>query len=271
MKKITLIVLTLIGTSLFSFGQTDTPATEGTQKENPKFRMGLTGAPVVSWYGVSENGDVVESDGARINIKYGLNMDFGLGENQNYYFSTGIGVINTGGTLKHKYFARSGESADYMLTTRTVDFRVNYINIPVTVMLRTQEIGYLNYFGRVGFDIGAAVRSNYDSEDVYQDMSGTTVTVESENASDDFTNLFRFGLHLEAGVEFQLAGNTNLALSLEYNNGLNNIFDKDYKLPVATDVNDDIGVSSNDNGTPEVDERVKATSNMILLNIGIYF
>ncbi|MEM9053181.1 MAG: hypothetical protein AAGC47_14100, partial [Bacteroidota bacterium] len=108
MKKLGLLFLALI-TATLSFSQNDTtssappstPAPANTSQNNgsPKFRMGISGSGVLSWINPDADAAVAEGDGTRFNIQYGLHLDFRLGSNENYYFSTGLFLLNTGGSL----------------------------------------------------------------------------------------------------------------------------------------------------------------------------
>ena len=278
MKKIALIVLATIS-SMLVIAQTETqpPATPATTPapapvappqtdQGQKVRLGLSFSPVISWFNASGDAGAVEADGTRFNIAFGLNTDFRIAQNNNYFFSTGIFLLNTGGTINHKYFAES--NGEFVLTDRTADFRINYVNIPLTVLLRTNEIGYIRYFGRVGFDASVNTSSTVDYSDVNLDFPDSPdLTVEDDDAS-DFTSLFRFGLRIEGGFEYSIGGTTNVYFSAAYNNGLINVFSDDYKLPKL----DDNGqLILTEDGSPQTDKKVNATTNLFTITAGIYF
>ena len=247
MKKIALLIGLIVLTSNVLLAQPSETTPEGLTK-NPKFRMGLSFSSVVSWLNTDGDDSFVDPDGARFNIGYGLHTDFGLGTNQNYYFSTGVFVLNTGGTLKYTYRDVS-KGLDY---ARTIDYRINYINIPVTMMLRTNEIGYSVYFARVGIDNGISTKSVYNSKDVGSD--GTFLKEDEDTP--DYSVLYRAALHIEGGIEFNVTGTTNLFASFTWNNGLNNIFSSDAQA-----------VNPND-GTLK---GIKGNSNALMLTLGAYF
>lgn len=276
MKKIGLIILATIY-SVLAIAQTETqppaaapapaPAAPPQTDQGQKVRLGLSFSPVISWFNASGDAGAVESDGTRFNIAFGLNTDFRIANNNNYFFSTGLFLLNTGGTIRHSYFAQN-ENDDYFLSERTSDFRINYVNIPLTVMLRTNEIGYIRYFGRVGFDAGVNINSTVDYSDVNLDLPDSpNLTVEDDDAS-DLTSLFRFGLRIEGGFEYNIGGTTNIFVSATYNNGLNNVFSDDYKLP-KLDSNNEL-IPSND-GPPQTDKRIKAATHLFTITAGVYF
>lgn len=262
MKKIGLFILAI---SLYSSGISQDVT--GNTQADAKFRLGLSFSPVVSWFATSGDAGLVDPDGARINIAFGLNTDFRIGENSQYYFSTGIFLLNTGGTLTHDYFVADGD--EFVRSERTSDFRVNYVNIPVTIMLRTQEIGYSRYFARVGFDAGVSTKSTYDYEDLRLNDE-QTFNFEDEDAS-DLTSLFRFGLRVEGGFEYNIGGTTNLFFTAAYNHGLNNVFTDDYELPTGAEGVDGRLLIDPNSGEPFVDRDVKATTNLFTVTVGAYF
>lgn len=261
MKKIALFlaIISLNLTLLKAQDASETPV----RQESQKLRMGLSVSPLISWYSTDGDAGQITTSGTRFNIKYGLHIDTRLGSNPNYYFSTGLFVLNTGGKLTHDYFREIPGTGEIQLTERTASYRFNYVNVPVTMMLRTNEIGYLTYFARVGFDAGFNIKATADFED---EFDGEVITIEDEDAS-DFAGLFRAGLHIEGGIEYNFSGNSRFVISLEWNNGLNNIFDGDYKLPVL-DANGELII---EDGNVKTDRRVKGSNNNIMLNLGVYF
>ena len=244
MKKIAFLIPVLLLSITAAFAQPAEITSEGLTK-NPAFRMGLSFSGVTSWINPDFKSEFAEIDGIRMNIGYGLHTDFGLGTSQNYYFSTGLFVLNTGGSLKY-----TNQYDDLTLSQRSIDYRFNYINIPITMMMRTNEIGYTVYFARVGLDNGFNIKSTYSSSDV---MDGRTVV--DEDNFPDYATLYRAALHIEGGAEFNLTGTTYMFVSLTWNNGLTNAFSKKA-----------IGIK-NDGGT----KQIKGNTNLLMLNVGAYF
>mgnify|MGYP001067163386 CR=1 FL=1 len=261
MKKIALIIVisAICSSEVISQGTPDEPVRQTSQK----LRMGLSLSPLISWFSAEGDAGRVATDGVRFNIKYGLHIDTRLGSNPNYYFSTGLFVLNTGGKITHEYFREIPGTGNIQLTDRTASYRFNYVNIPLTMMLRTNEIGYITYFARVGFDAGFNIKATADFED---NFDGEVITIEDEDAS-EFAGLFRAGLHIEGGIEYNFSGSSRFMLSIEWNNGLNNIFDDDYRLPVL-DQNGDLQIVD---GEVKTDRKVKGSSNAVMVNLGIYF
>jgi len=258
MKKA--VFLMLIG-ACCSYGMQAQNIPAATSQEFGNVRFALSAAPVLSWFSPDGERGTVETDGPRFSIKYGLHMDFKIGGNDNYWFSSGLFMVNTGGSLSHDWAINREGSSDLLRTRREVDYRLNYITVPLNFKLMTNEVGYSRYFARVGFDFGVAVNSRFDTRDVAVEIAGTS-TFERENASaEDFTRFYRTALHIEAGMEYNIGGNTNLMISLEWNNGLNNVFTRDNRLPTT---NESIGTQLNG-------PRIESVINYLALNLGIYF
>lgn len=262
MKKIALIGLTFCLLASTASAQNGTETTYVQPTQSSTLRMGLSAGPLFSWFSPEGEGNSIEGNGTRFALKYGLYMDFRLDGNENYFFSTGLFMINTGGSLSHDNAIGVPTSNDpLMRSRREVDYRINYLTVPFNFKLMTNEIGYNRYFARVGFDASLAVHSRFDSSDRL--LSDPGLTFERENAnSSDFTRFYRFGLHIEAGIEYNIGGNANLMVSLEWNNGLNNVFNSSKRLPTGTDAADNVQLNG---------ERAIAAINFLALNLGVYF
>ncbi len=223
-------------------------------------RMGLSVAPLLSWFSPEGEGNSIASDGSRFAIKYGLHMDFRLSGNENYYFSTGLFMVNQGGSLTHDNAVSEEFNGPLVRSRREVDWRINYLTIPLTFKLMTNEIGYNRYFARVGFDAGLAVSSRFDSADRLLSNPNTILSRDNADGS-SLTRFYRFGLHLEAGMEYNIGANTNIVVSLEWNNGISNTFARSTRMP---------GVDQAGN-VDFIGERMRAGTNFLALNLGLYF
>lgn len=260
MKKTTVLVM-LLALVLGSFAQRD-------------FQLGLHFSPNIGWAKPAEAN--IEADGAKIGYTFGVIGDFNISDN--YIFSTGIQLVNTGFTLvkpdAQTYIDGSGnEVPGYGKTTSEV--RLNYVEIPLTLKLRTNEIGYIKYFGQVGFGLGVNYRAMADEEFSYTTVTTQGATLSNEDVDyNDEINLFRAALIIGAGAEYNLSGNTSLVFGVTYNNGFTNIFSKDVH---GADGNGNAVVQTDASGTTlnasdsRRTESAKSINNMILLNIGILF
>jgi hypothetical protein len=161
--------------------------------QDNKFNFGLKISPTVAWFKGSEN---LDNDGSKIGFAYGLMADFNF--SNNYAFGTGIDVTYRGGKLKYQ--------DTYKLKTV-----LQYIELPITLKLKTNEIGYMTYFGRVGFAPGINIKTDGDFK-----------------KSD--INPINMALIVGLGAQYSLGGKTALLMGITFNNGfLDVVKEKDAK------------------------------------------
>lgn len=180
------------------------------------FHFGLKVAPSITW--VKPDTKPYSSAGVDVGFNYGIITDFGFTEN--YSFSTGIDVSYKGGCL------------DYVdtITTSTTDYRLQYIEIPLTLKMRTNEIGYITYFGQFGFAPGINLRARADITSTTTVNNTTTIiNLEDEDIKDDI-NVFSTSMIIAIGMEYSLGGKTSFMAGFTFNNGFIDILDdKDSK------------------------------------------
>ncbi|MCK4570113.1 MAG: outer membrane beta-barrel protein, partial [Bacteroidales bacterium] len=94
-----------------------------------------------------------------------------------------------------------------------------YIQVPVTLKMRTKELGKFRIFGQIGLGTNFLIGAKADDE--FTPDQGASSS-EEVDIYDDIT-FMRESLILGAGVEFLLGGSTNLTAGLVFNNGFMNI------------------------------------------------
>ncbi len=198
MKKNISFCLLLIMISTISFGQ--------------NFRFGLTFSPQFNW--LKAEASNIDKDGMRFGFQYGLLMDFSIKDNERYAISTGFLINHSGGKTIGSF--EEGTATAYTLKTNA---KLQYIDIPLTVKLKTNEVNYMTYYGLIGVTPSFAIRARGDK--VYEpdpDMK----SFENEKIGGDigFANV---SLTVGAGVEYSLSENTSVVGGLYFNNGFINI------------------------------------------------
>jgi hypothetical protein len=223
MKKAFFILFTFVFAAPTAFAQ------DG-ENNLKNFRFGLKAAPSINWY--RPDGKKVTSDGAKLGFNYGLMLEFRL--NNVASFATGIEGNHIGGKLAFSDSATylvhedaiispddtAGKGAtvsQYKLNSRT--YRGVYVNIPLTLKLKTKEIGYMTYYGVFGGDLSFRTGTKVDDKNTtIRVASGTTFDPNKiDNAKD--MNLFRVGLNVGAGAEYNVSGSTSLVFGLNYQRG----------------------------------------------------
>ncbi len=177
-------------------------------QQGPRFRIGLTASPSVSWFS-PETRDYL-SEGPLLGISYGLIGEYHLG--YHYAISTNFLISNFGGKLRY-----TTQESGYGVVDMEREYRLRYFEAPITFKLQSSEIGYFTYFGRIGFSPGFNLKATgHDSFSQAQ----TGVTLERDIKGD--IPLIRLAFVVGGGVEYSLGGRTTLVGGLTYNNGFTN-------------------------------------------------
>lgn len=254
------------------------------QDAERSFRFGLRATPSVNWYKPDDQ-KKFKSDGLRLKFGYGLMTEIRL--TKVVSIATGIGFDYDGGKLDFLndtatgYYVRNDEfveieeierlvndtSADiskigtYYLKQRT--YNTNYITIPLTLKMKTKEIGMLTYYGQFGVNASFRTKSRVEDEftSVYTPPSSSYAGTQMENTDD--MNLFKFALNVGGGAEYNLSGTTSVVFGINYYGGFSNVLKKNSRY-----LQD---ISTAENLAKFVPLKQKATANAVALTVGILF
>jgi hypothetical protein len=260
---------------MFSFSLV-AKAGDGDMKD---FRFGVTTLTSLNWY-KPDNLKKFSSDGSVFRFGILINGEYSFSEN--FAIGFGIGLGSGGGkidftgsskqdTVHYYYNDDNGMLAladtnglnnkfdHFRLVGRT--YNSSYYLLPISLKMRTNEIGYLRYFfePRINIGIRKKVRAN---DEVISLKSNQSSTQKDLDITTDMS-FMRLSVTLSAGGEYYLAGSTALTFSVGYDYGLSNVVqtDSDYllKTPYASS-----------SATPKVIEQ-KFTQSGIILAVGILF
>ncbi len=184
------------------------------QADGPRFMFGMKAAPNISWHRPETRG--FERNGATIGFSYGLIADFLFAES--YAISSGMHILHTGGKLKYRY------RRDGLDTDKSRDYSLRYLEFPLTIKLRTEEVGYVTYYGQFGLGLGFNTKAEADERIPQPDGSVVSRT------GVDISNEIRFmrgAMIIGAGLEYSLGGRTSLIGGLVFNNGFSNVLKMD--------------------------------------------
>lgn len=202
---------------------------------NAQIKLGLKFSPHVTW--VTEDNKTTKSNGARINVAYGLMADYYFTEN--YAFGTELTVTTFGANLSvpaSKVTAIEHNGKTHANTKDvSYDYKLQYIQIPAMLKMRTKEIGYLRYYAEFGFSMGILFRSKADVS--FANVNIDNININDPDAQDEFkmlptnysdeVNTFRASMIFGAGVQYNFFGNSLLVGGIRYDNGLNSFTDDD--------------------------------------------
>jgi len=221
MKNVTILVFGMLITQL-SFAQGE-------------FRFGLKGSSNFGWVGgTSKN---IVNDGTTVAFGYGIMGDYYF--KSNYGISAEIMLSN----IKSKFTVTEPLAFNSVMSDTVNDLRyeynIQYLDIPLTMKIRTKEIGDMTYFGQFGVSMGFALnaktsivstglpKSISDQEPTEYRVNGAEGDAFTVNNFDDKVFLFRLPLIIGGGVEYKMAGSTSLQIGVRIANAFTDMFVKD--------------------------------------------
>jgi len=263
MKKIiSVIVIAMISTSMMA--------------QAKKWKIALHVDPNVSW--IKPDNNNITAGNNKMNFGFGVAIDKMFTEN--YAIGTGFNVINCGGQLSY-FQGRASEAGSNTVAFIERSYKLKYAEIPITLKLRTNEIGYITYWAQVGIGLGINIKSKSDDVIDYKKLDITTLTdsiqrwvdtgsdvpdvsIEDADIAEDI-GIFRTSLIVAGGIEYNLSGDASIVAGVNFNNAFNNILngngvENSNKEPVFDKVKN----------TPKAFD-LKGVSNIISLQIGILF
>lgn len=250
MKKLSTLLVLIVLVSGKSFAQGEA--------NDKKFRFGLKAIPSLNWYSPDDK-KKFESNGVGFQFGWGLQADFRLTEN--IWLGTGIEMNSDGGKIKFSentsnkaigYFLKNNEITSYDYNAKKSEgsfsadtsmgnsewvklserrYKVSYVSLPLLLKMKTNEIGYMTYFGQFGvtthirtkaraFDDGNAYVSPYSTAKPANSPSLTELDISSE------LQPVRVNLVVGLGTEYNLSGTTSLFFSCNFNYGISNAVKK---------------------------------------------
>ncbi|MFA5972289.1 MAG: porin family protein [Lentimicrobiaceae bacterium] len=180
----------------------------GTYAANAQFQsfyFGLKAGPQISW--MKPNVDNITGNGAKIGFAWGFIAEKNFTEN--YSITSGFNMLFNGGKLTIKDVA----------STTNREYFLKYIEIPVSLKMRTNPINGIRYFGRIGF--GTAFKIGSKVIDEVTPIGGPTTT--SVKMNYDKISFARESLIVGVGGEYELNEGPRIGVELNFNNGFTNI------------------------------------------------
>ncbi len=198
-------------------------------QEEPAFHFGVKASPSLAWLRSDTKG--YASDGSKFGFSYGLITDFNFASK--YAFSTGIDITYRGGKFKTVQELKDIVNKDSIIST-SASYVLQYLEIPITLKLKTNEIGSVTYYVQVGVAPGINIRARKSYESTTQTtVSGIPRTINAEESKLDAQseiNSLNLSMIIGAGVEYTLSGQTVLVGGIQFNNGFLDVFDGDPKV-----------------------------------------
>lgn len=249
------LIFILISLPLVTLGQSNNNDPIVQQAELRNLRFGIYAQGSFGW--LNPENQKKYSQGS-LGFGYGWGFDVEINFNRNTTLRTGLNLstfkaglnyYNPDLTLSNEtyyvldanenYVNWSGNTPPegdlYQLFNRK--YNVNYVNVPIILKLKTNEIGYFTYYGEFGATLGFKTKALVDDEIKPLEYNLSDSTFENSLSlnqklyildvnADKSTQPIRFGLNLGAGAEYNLSGNTSFFFQLNWNYFINNLLTK---------------------------------------------
>ncbi len=255
MKKLILATLSII------FCASITTA----QMSISRIKFGIQASPTIGW--VSTNDTKINGNGVNTGFKLGVIADYYF--NENYAISTGLGFgFNHGGKLIHdiggNFLTKStltetrlNQGDNALSDGVNIRYHINYLEVPFSLKLRTQQFGYLRYFAEAPIiTLGFLTKATGDIEDPDKNKFPESPYLKENIKADvgPFAISWGFG----GGILYDISPSTAAIAGIYFQKG---IFD------VAKDGD---ALKKFADGTTQP-EKSKATLGNIVLRLGIIF
>jgi len=232
-------------------------------QDNRKVAIGFKVSPNFAWTRIMEG--PMENNSLGLGFSYGLMGDINIGNNPNYWLSTEFIVtstpskINTNDTLWSDDKLKSG----LPYKNATFSYNLQYIQVPITLKLKTNEIGKFKYWGQFGVAPAFLMQQklktastpsiygnntqshnpNLDANDKY-DFKGDVGSFSGKGAYQDDVHKARISLIMGVGIETKISGKTMFSAGLRFDNAFSDLF---------------------------VDDAVDGRNNFLGIQLGIFF
>lgn len=170
--------------------------------------LSFSASPSLNWLspGINE----IQNNKATLGYELGVNADFYFDQDNRYAFATGVLIANTGGELTFNPGHDFNFGGETFHAGTSIRYRMQYIEIPFGLKMRTKQFMRWSYWGLFGMTGGVNVGANGDSSDGMLDRSDINKEVK----------LFNMALNLGLGATYDLGERNALILGLSYKDGL---------------------------------------------------
>lgn len=232
-------------------------------QDNRKVIIGFKASPNFAWTRMMEG--PMENNGLGLGFSYGLMGDINIANNPNYWLSTEFIVTSTPSKINTNDTLWSEKSSNGGIPYKNASFSYNlqYIQIPITLKLKTNEIGKFKYWGQFGIApaflmqqklktasspsvYGGGTQShnpNLDGNDKY-DFKGDAGNFQGNGVFMDDVRKARLSMIMGVGIETKISGKTMFSAGLRFDNAFSDVF---------------------------MDDAVDGRNNFLGIQLGVYF
>ena len=229
------------------------PIVKMNNEKDAKLRFGLTGMGSIDWI-TPENKKKFLSGGAGLGYGWGPQLEFRI--NQKTRLRTGFNLYSSYSSIDYSPEDLSFDSVYFFLdvdenyvdwdeaiteengvyaTANNISlyhlkkrqFRSNFVNVPLSIKMKTNEIGYFTYFGEFGALFGFKTRSTSEDNCLIAEIDSLGVLSIPANTSTDLitktdidfskgTQPVRAAITVGLGAEYNFSGSTSLFFSAHF-------------------------------------------------------
>jgi opacity protein-like surface antigen len=150
------------------------------------------------------------SDGGYMGLCGGLSIDNYFAKN--YAFSTALSLGTQGGSISYtdEKVIKIGSSSDTTLPVgTTLDYKLQYITVPLGLKLKSNQIGYITFYAKIG------VTNQFN---IHSKATSSEGTLKNDPVSKEI-NWYNLAYHFGGGIEYAIGEDTALDFSIIYHNG----------------------------------------------------
>ncbi|TDN35970.1 PorT family protein [Hymenobacter sp. UV11] len=173
--------------------------------------IGLKVSPSIAYLRTSSQSNSFQNGNSKVGFGGGIFVDYFFGEN--YAFNTGLFLTGKGGTYSYQEPMPAGAKP----TTVTHKLGIDYVEVPITIKLFTNEIAPATrlYF-QLGPSIAVPVGARINGDKYYTDSYNGNAQTKA------LDHVFAVDLNVlgSIGAEYQLGQSTKVLAGLSYHHGL---------------------------------------------------
>lgn len=194
--KVFLLVVFLVAGSNLLFSQ----------YSNRRLSFGVTAQPAICWIHADES--TLTTGPVRLGFDGGFRIDYKF--EKFYALSIGASFNQTGGTLVYKnaLYLDLIHGLDTLQPGTKVTYRLQYVDIPLSIKFLLPEIGYATWFAEIGLN------PMFNTKAL---INATDNNIENEPFQQGIGK-FNLAWHAGIGTNYSLGGRVSLQFALVYKN-----------------------------------------------------
>jgi hypothetical protein len=175
------------------------------------YSFGFKAAPAIGWIRSTATG---YDGGSALSFSWSFVSEFNLTENQ--CIATGVNFQFINGKITYPDRRTINGTVENVVVVRKQ--RVKYLQIPVTLKMKTPEMNNMSFYGQFG--LGTGFRLNATGKDEYSSAGGTIS--ETKNIDGD-VSFFRESLIVGLGMEYRISSGNVISYGLTLDNGFTDV------------------------------------------------